>query len=209
MWGWTDPQTGKEYALVGQTTQTTILDITNPEDPIWVAYIPRAPGTSSSSWRDLKTYKDHVFIVSEASRSGVQVADLTRLRNLPPTLPMQMTAEVHFTNGGQLGNSHNIFIHQETGYAYVVGATGASCGGMYIIDVNEPKSPKFVTCHSPRYTHDIECVIYKGPDTRYQGEEICFCSDGGYGFTIKRINILNLIQKCLIFFFSCYRQVQH
>jgi choice-of-anchor B domain-containing protein len=25
------------------------------------------------------------------------------------------------------------------------------------------------------YVHDAECVIYHGPDARYQGQEICFC----------------------------------
>lgn len=25
------------------------------------------------------------------------------------------------------------------------------------------------------YVHDAQCVIYKGPDTSYQGREICFC----------------------------------
>lgn len=24
------------------------------------------------------------------------------------------------------------------------------------------------------YTHDAQCVIYHGPDKRYQGKEICF-----------------------------------
>ena len=50
-----------------------------------------------------------------------------------------------------------------------------SIGGLHIIDVNEPKNPKFVSCYyEDGYTHDAQCVVYQGPDTEFQGQEICF-----------------------------------
>ena len=44
-----------------------------------------------------------------------------------------------------------------------------------MIDVSDPQNPVFDGCYADDgYSHDIECVIYRGPDTRYQGSEICF-----------------------------------
>ena len=79
-WGWTDSQTGKEYALMGLDNGTAIVDISIPTAPKYLGKIPTS--TQSSSWRDLKVYNDHVFIVSEASDHGMQVFDLRRLRGI-------------------------------------------------------------------------------------------------------------------------------
>src|SRR5690606_14683831 len=87
-----------------------------------------------------------------------------------------------------LGSAHNIAINEETGYAYVVGVSGAgeTCGGgLHMIDIRDPKSPKFAGCFSDPatgragtgYSHDVQCVIYNGPDTKYQGREICIGSN--------------------------------
>jgi choice-of-anchor B domain-containing protein len=51
-----------------------------------------------------------------------------------------------------------------------------------MIDIRDPKNPKFAGCYADPatgnartgYTHDNQCVTYQGPDTRYQGREICF-----------------------------------
>ncbi len=39
IWGWTDPQTGKEYALVGMSNGTSFVDISNPENPIFIGIL--------------------------------------------------------------------------------------------------------------------------------------------------------------------------
>ena len=67
IWGWTDTTTGKEYALVGLTTGTAFVDISDPENPIYLGSLETH--TFSSLWRDLKVFDDHVYIVSEACRS--------------------------------------------------------------------------------------------------------------------------------------------
>ena len=79
-WGWTDSTTNKEYALMCSSMGTSFVDITNPSSPILLGTL--ATATSNSSWRDIKVYQDHAFIVSEASGHGMQVFDLTRLRNV-------------------------------------------------------------------------------------------------------------------------------
>ena len=79
IWGWVDPQTGDSYALLGLDTGTAFIRITNPEQPVVVGYLPTH--SSASLWRDIKTYKNHAFIVSEAGGQGMQVFDLNQLRD--------------------------------------------------------------------------------------------------------------------------------
>ncbi|MDG1271207.1 MAG: choice-of-anchor B family protein, partial [Flavobacteriaceae bacterium] len=79
-WGWTDALTGKEYVMVGLDNGTAFVDISTPEKPIYLGKLPTA--TDPSIWRDIKVYRDHAYIVSEAPGHGMQVFDLTRLRDV-------------------------------------------------------------------------------------------------------------------------------
>ena len=44
VWGWTDPQTGKEWAIVGRRDGTTFVDISDPSNPRPVADLPLTDG---------------------------------------------------------------------------------------------------------------------------------------------------------------------
>ncbi len=180
-WGWTDPQTGREYALVGRNDGTSFIDITDPTNPVLVGDLPKTPDTPPSQlWRDIKTYRDHAFIVADgAGNHGMQVFDLARLRDVAPgDMPALFEPDVHYT---EIASSHNIVINEETGFAYAVGSGGGGegCGGgLHMINVQNPKNPVFVGCGSSDGIHDSQCVIYQGPDARYRDRELCFNSNG-------------------------------
>jgi hypothetical protein len=42
IWGWEDPQTGKLWAIVCQTSGTAFVDVTDPSNPVYTAYIRTA-----------------------------------------------------------------------------------------------------------------------------------------------------------------------
>ena len=63
-WGWTDPEDGTEYALVGLDNGTAFLDISDPINPTYLGKLPTH--TNSSLWRDVKVYNNYAFVVSEA-----------------------------------------------------------------------------------------------------------------------------------------------
>lgn len=171
IWGWTDPQTGNEYALMGRTNGTAFVDITDPVNPVYLGNLPTH--TSSTIWRDIKVYNNYAFIVSEAGGHGMQVFDLTRLRNVP-TPPVTFTEDGHYPG---FGNAHNLVINEESGFAYGVGTSTCS-GGLHMVNIQNPTSPTNAGCFSSDgYTHDAQCVNYIGPDTAYQGHEICFNSN--------------------------------
>ena len=62
-WGWTDPTTNKEYALVGTTQGTAFVDITDPIKPVVLGKLPTK--SKASSWRDIKVYSNHAYIVAD------------------------------------------------------------------------------------------------------------------------------------------------
>jgi len=97
-----------------------------------------------------------------------QVWDLGS-KTLPVYEPVAMYKEV--------GSSHNVAINEETGIAYILGSTTCR-GGLHMVNVSSPAEPDFIGCFaSDGYTHDAQCVIYEGPDKRYQGQEMCFNYD--------------------------------
>ena len=204
IWGWIDPETGKEYAIVGLFNGVDIVDVTDTSDPIVVGFVPEpSPGSAKSlpvlahddggglkgesSWRDMKVHKNTLYIVSEQASYGLQYFDLTQLRNVEnPSAPVEFQDFGQYT---QFGNAHNIFINEESEYLYVVGSTfGSTCaenGGLHMVDISEPLQPEFAGCFFDEnaggftksgYIHDTQCVMYSGPDEEYQGQEICFNS---------------------------------
>lgn len=183
-WGWTDPQTGREIAILGRTDGTSFVDITDAANPRYLGNLPKTKGSPSAAWRDMKVYKDHVFIVADNSgEHGMQVFDLTRLRSV--RTPQLFAPDVTYD---RVNSAHNIVSNEETGFMYIVGgsAGGETCGGgHHAVDVREPKKPKFAGCFGDTktgragtgYSHDSQCVVYRGPDQRYTGKEICFGSN--------------------------------
>jgi choice-of-anchor B domain-containing protein len=174
IWGWTDPQTGREYALVGKTNGTAFVDITQADAPRYLGSLPTAAPvlTLFKTWRDIKVHDDHAFIVSEEPTHGMQVFDLTRLRGV--TEPREWDEDAHYDG---FGSAHNIAINEDSGFAYSIG-TRTCAGGSHIVDIRDPKAPKPAGCVAQDgYTHDTQCVNYDGPDERFAGREICFDSN--------------------------------
>jgi choice-of-anchor B domain-containing protein len=173
-WGWTDPDTQKEYALMGIDSGIVFIDISNPVDPVIVGTL--SSSTVSSSWRDVKVYDSHAFIVSEASSHGMQVFDLKRLRNASNTI-IPFTADTTFTG---FGSAHNIVINEESGYAYIVGASRNSTygGGPIFINIQDPVNPVIEGGFAEGgYSHDAQVITYSGPDTDYTNKEILIGSN--------------------------------
>ena len=168
-WGWTDTTTGKEYALMGLDNGVAFIDISDEEN---LLYLGKLPGIGEpSSWRDIKVYKDHAFIVSESQGAGMQVFDLTKLREVANP-PITFTRDAQY---GGFGNAHNIVINEATGFAYVVGTARNDQfgGGAHFINIQDPKNPIAAGGYAENgYSHDAQVVTYNGPDSDYTGREI-------------------------------------
>ena len=187
IWGWTDPQTGTEYALVGRSDGLAFVDVSVPTDPVHVGELPQPDTARVNTWGDMKVYGDHAFVVADnAGNHGMQIFDLTRLRDVEPSeRPVSFEEDAHYD---RVNSVHNVFINEQTGYAYLVGSSGGgtTCGGgLHMVNVQEPLSPTFEGCFADPSTgrsgtgatHDVQCVTYNGPDQEYRGREICVGSN--------------------------------
>ena len=185
IWGWTDPQTSHEYALVGRTNGVAFVDITDPLHPSYLGDLPLTDGANTSVWRDIKVYDNHAFVVADnAGSHGVQVFDLTQLRD-PGEAPVTFEETARYEG---IFSAHNIVINESTGFAFAVGSSGGgeTCGGgLHMINIQNPTYPTFAGCFADDgtgragtgYSHDAQCVTYQGPDTEHSGKEICFGSN--------------------------------
>lgn len=124
------------------------------------------------------------MVADNAGPYGMEVFDLTQLRDVINP-PVNFTATANY-NGFR--EAHNIAINEDTGFAYATG--GDTCdGGLHMVDISIPTQPMSagVECFSADgYTHDVQCVTYRGPDLDYQGDEICVASNED---TITVVNV--------------------
>ncbi len=154
VWGYTD-ELGNEYAIVGTSKGTSIVDITNgaqPQEVFWLA-------GSESIWRDPCVFGNYAYVTTEAE-DGLLIIDLSPLpqsTNLPTTLYTGPAA-----NPWQ--SAHTCFT-SESGYAYIFGANRGE-GGVIILDLNaNPMQPTEVGVYDVSYVHDG----FERNDTLYTG----------------------------------------
>ena len=179
-WGWTDSTTGREYAIMGVNNGTSFIDITDSTSPIYLGKLPTA--TVDSSWRDMKVYNDHVYIVSEAGDHGLQVFNLANLRGIDS----EQVFSADYTDKS-FGQAHNIAINEDSGYAYIA---GARTKGIYALNLSNPLAPKLELEGSQfGYSHDAQIVNYKGPDQDYFGKEIYI------GSNENKVDIVDVTDK--------------
>ncbi len=182
IWGWTDPVTGKEIALVGLSNGIGFVDVTVPASPVYLGKLPSATG-GDNSWRIVRQENGWLYAGSEAEGHGVQIFNLTRLRGV--TAPQTFTADARYT---RVSNVHTLSVLN--GYLYLAGstrttgATNATCtsGGIHVVDVRTPTAPVYAGCYQgDGYTHETQCLTYAGPDADYVGRDLCFAYQGQEG----------------------------
>ncbi|CAN5277892.1 hypothetical protein BH09BAC1_BH09BAC1_01610 [soil metagenome] len=137
IWGYA--ANGREYALVGLYNAVSIVDVTDPVNPVALHNIPGA----STVWRDLKTWGHYAYVTNEGG-NGLLVIDLAGL-------PATINSINRQPNG--LTTAHNVFI-DENGIAYILGGNGANKGALMLNLNTDPWNPPVVGNYSTRYVHD-------------------------------------------------------
>lgn len=145
IWAWVDPDDGTEYAVVGLVNGVSIVDLSDPENVVEILNIPGP----SSTWRDIKTWGEHVYVTNETS-NGVLVIDMTDAPNditwfdWTPDIP----------GLGTINACHNLYI-DEFGYCYLSGCN-VNSGGILVVDVfSDPGNPQFESALPAVYSHDV------------------------------------------------------
>jgi choice-of-anchor B domain-containing protein len=185
VWGWRDPKTKREYALVGTSRGTAFVDVTNPGKPVFLGALPKPDRTFV--WQDVEVYKNHAFVVCDLSPCGMQIFDMTRLRGVKA--PQTWVPDLVYA-GTQ--TTHSLDINPQTGFAYLNGNLAYANGSPHIVDVNDPMAPIPAGFNlDDGYTHDSLCRIYKGPDKKFRKKEVCF------NFNEDTITIYDMTSKMM------------
>jgi len=158
IWGYTD-EDGREYAIVGLRSAVAIVDITDPKDPQLISQI-EGPTTT---WRDIKTYNDHAYVITDQRGDGLHVLDLSNLPN-----PLDSTDSYFWSpilpelDSTQLRTCHNLYIEEASGIAYLAGCN-VNRGGIFLVDVTDGDSLQYISALNREYSHDV----YVRNDTVY------------------------------------------
>jgi choice-of-anchor B domain-containing protein len=162
IWGYSTPDNGREYAIMGSLTKVHFIDITNPDAPVEVEAIA---GGGSSLWRDMKTYSKYAYSVADQNTTteGLMVFSLSDLPN-SVTKVLQTTAFFE--------RCHNIFIEEATGRLYAAGCNTQSSGLIVLDLTTDPANPTLLAsvALSGNYVHDV-----------FVRNNIAFCSHGFNG----------------------------
>ncbi|NOT37527.1 MAG: choice-of-anchor B family protein [Saprospiraceae bacterium] len=145
VWG-LNHSSGKEIALLGTRNGLRIYDLTDPRNPTEIKFIPG----NSCVWRELKTHKDFVYVVTECG-DGVLIVDCRDINNI------QFHYQIDFVNSNKdtarASSSHTIFI-DEKGYLYLSGSSAGQ--GYACLNLNtDPLNPELVSVYSPEYFHEV------------------------------------------------------
>jgi choice-of-anchor B domain-containing protein len=133
-WGYIT-QNGVEIAILGVFSGTSVINVSNPEDPIEIAFFP---GENSIA-RDIKTYKNYAYITDDFG--GL---DILNLSNAPEEVTKVKTLSTVPT--------HNLFIDTTTAVMYLANAW--SDGETNVYSLEDPENPVYIS-EFGRECHDI------------------------------------------------------
>ncbi len=168
VWGYTSPS-GREYALMGTTTGTGFVDLTDPMSPVIVAFINN--GGVDTIWRDMDVFGQHAYVVTDGVGVGLQIIDLTNID----------AGVVTFVKTTDLGlsfvDAHNVSVNASSGFLYLSIPNLNGGLGLTAVSLADPLNPVVVgtwTDTTPGVRcHDVQVVTYtSGPNA---GREIAFC----------------------------------
>ncbi len=129
-WGWVNPVDQKEYAIIGSTAGTYIIDVSIPTSPTQINYIPHRQ--SDCIWHEYKTFGNYLYIISDdAGNNSLQIVDMS-------TLPT--TATVIYDSNSIFTHAHALYVDGNKLYISSVNASG-NYSSMNVYSLNDPTVP--------------------------------------------------------------------
>jgi len=135
---------GREYAAIGTNAGTAIWRLTDPANPVLVAHI----AGPSSQWREMKSYRNWIYVVSEGTGSG---AGLQIIRMTNPEAPVLAA-----TYTATFLTAHTVTVDTTNAVLYANGtrlANGAA-NGVRILSLANPEAPVEIGAYTGAYVHD-------------------------------------------------------
>ncbi|KAH7359280.1 hypothetical protein B0T11DRAFT_312031 [Plectosphaerella cucumerina] len=210
-WGWTSAD-GREFVAIGQYDGTAFAEITSEGKLSYLGRLPQYDAIGSN-WREIRIVNDLLVVGSEAVKHGVQFFDMKKILELDPASPTIFSQSDLTGHWDELpvGRTHNIVVNHELNYAIACGSVAGNetirvrdptkmpCrGGLIFLDLTDPTNVTSPGCAAgDGYVHDAECLVYRGPDAKYYGRDICYGYNEDtltiYDVTDKTGNVTNII----------------
>ncbi len=127
---------GKEYGVIGSTSGTHIIDVTDPTAIFQRILIPGASNGAHVIHRDYDDYKCYLYAVCDEGQSSLQIIDISQLPD---------TAFVVYDSKEFMVRVHNIFIDIPKARLYT--CSESTTNGFFalgIYDISDPVKPKFI-----------------------------------------------------------------
>ncbi len=158
IWGYADVA-GNEYALVGHTSGLSIVNVTDPDNPVQVQQV----NGTWSYWREVRTWQNYAYVVTEGGTLGLQIIELGGLPGSVTTKYWKGTGAIN----NLLNKAHSLQITD--GYLYLNG-TNLFGGRTIIVSLADPWNPVYMGVITGSYVHDgyvrndtlWACNIYQG-----------------------------------------------
>ena len=148
IWGFVD-QEGIEYAIVGTRDNTLVFSLETPSAPELLLTLQ---GTNTT-WRDMKSYGNFVYTVTDNTDDGLQILDMTSPRDSIPVTTVFPEFSID-TLDFRIVHAHNLFV-DENGILCMTGSNELG-GAPILLDVAaNPADPQVVGYVIGEYAHDI------------------------------------------------------
>jgi choice-of-anchor B domain-containing protein len=152
-----------EFAVIGTTFGTHIIDVTDPTNPEEIFAIEGGTTGGAIIHRDFHDYKGYLYsIADEGSNTGLQIIDITQLPD---------AIEIAYDNSSLFSRSHNIFIDESRDRLYSLISNGddLSFAPMRIFDITNPIDPVLLGTYNSfnQYTFSQVHDAYVQNDTAY------------------------------------------
>ncbi len=135
---------GREYAAIGTNVGTAIYRLTDPTNPVLVGHI----AGPASQWRELKQYRDWLYIVSEGAGTG---AGLQIIRMTNPDAPLLAA-----TYTATFLTAHTVTVDSLNAVLYANGTrlANGSANGVRVLSLADPEAPVEIGAYTGPYVHD-------------------------------------------------------
>ena len=206
---------GGEYAVIGSTMGTHIIDVSNPTQSYEAAFVPGAQQYSVTH-RDFFHMDHYLYGVCDQGTSTLQIIDISNLPN---------SVNVVYDSDSLIATSHNMFIDTLNKKLYSTNGD--------VLDISNPISPNFLfnmgfSCHdlyvdndtgyfncggnglqiyemttnSPQYVGSLTSYPHQGGNhSGWKKDNIYTLADENHGYSLKMIDVsdLNNLQVIALF----------
>ena len=132
---------GREYAILGSTLGTHIIDVTDSASAFEVHFLPGADGGSFVTHRDYHVHETLLYAVCDQGASTLQIWDLAGLPSEP---------EVLYDDDEFVERAHNVFVDDATLTLYLASSKSAALNSpLLALDVTDPTNPTLLANLAP------------------------------------------------------------